>query len=205
MIKEKDTNHRILDAALKEFSTYGFSGARMDRIAKTAKINKAMIFYYFSSKETLYQLVIRKAFQKIYPQFGALMASNPPAEEFVEKAAEIYVELFMENPDFVKMVAMELFQNPDNITQLMRNLFEEKLPEGGPKLLEPLIRKWYENGEIRECDPKHFMLNAISLSLLSFLAKPLVEMLFQSPFPMENFKEKRIESIVNLLKRGMLK
>jgi TetR/AcrR family transcriptional regulator len=54
-----DASQRILKAALKEFSTYGLSGARMERIAEVAKVNKAMIFYYFSSKEKLYEVVIR--------------------------------------------------------------------------------------------------------------------------------------------------
>lgn len=176
----------------------------MDRIAKEANVNKAMIFYYYSSKEMLYQLVIRSAFQGIYPGFAALLATKPTAEEFMEKAPELYTGIFMRNPDFFKMVIIELSQSPDNITTLIRNLFEESLPEGGPKLLEPMIREWYKKGEINESDPRHFMLNVISLSLLAFLARPFVEMLFQSPFPMEDFREKRVASIVNLLKRGML-
>lgn len=204
-------SQKILDAALKEFSTYGLSGARMERIALAAKINKAMIFYYFSSKENLYEVVIRKVFSTVYPKMVELISLQPTAEVFLENAVEIYVGIFSRNPDFVKMIMLELIQNPGNITTFMNELFEEKMVETpgtpgmtGPLQLKKLIETWYGKGEITEKDPFQFMLNLISLTLLSFLGKPFLEVIFKSPIPAEDFERKRIESVVNLLKRGML-
>lgn len=208
MKKKQETNQRILSAALTEFSTYGFSGARMDRIAKEAKINKAMIFYYFSSKENLYEVVIGDVFSRVYPRMMELLKSGPTAENFLEKATEFYVRIFSRNPEFVKMIALELIQNPDNIMSFIKGIFEAKGKEAGfvgpPRLLE-MIGKWYEEGSITEGDPFQFMLNLVSLSLLSFLGKPFLEALLQVTEPAEDFEKKRIESVVNLLKRGMLK
>lgn len=51
------TKSRILDAAVREFSTHGMAGARIDRIAETAECNKAMIYRYFDSKERLFDAV----------------------------------------------------------------------------------------------------------------------------------------------------
>lgn len=207
MKKKQETNQRILSAALTEFSTFGFSGARMDRIAKEAKINKAMIFYYFSSKENLYEVVIRDVFSRVYPRMMELIKSGPTAGVFLEKAAEIYVRIFSRNPEFVKMIALEMIQNPENITSFLKGVFEEKGKETGfvgpPRLIE-LIEKWYEEGSISEGDPFQFMLNVVSLSLLSFLGKPFLEALLQYRVPPEDFEEKRLKSVVNLLKRGML-
>lgn len=207
-MKEKlDANRRIFDAALKEFSTFGFSGARMDRIAKDAKVNKAMIFYYFSSKEKLYELVLRDVFSRIYPQMMELLSSRPAAGVFLEKATEIYVRVFTRNPEFVKMIALELIQNPDNMRTFVRGMFEAKERidgPAGPTRIKELIGKWYTEGSISEGDPFQFMLNVVSLSLLSFLGKPFLEALFQVSIPPEEFEKKRIESVVNLLKRGML-
>jgi TetR/AcrR family transcriptional regulator len=71
MVKEMagfgKTKQKILNAALKEFATLGYAGARMEKIARRAEINKAMLFYYFSSKDNLYQEVLKHVLKKIFP------------------------------------------------------------------------------------------------------------------------------------------
>jgi AcrR family transcriptional regulator len=54
------TQQRILDAALREFSTHGFAGARVDAIARAARINKRMLYHYFGDKETLFREILRR-------------------------------------------------------------------------------------------------------------------------------------------------
>jgi AcrR family transcriptional regulator len=204
-MKEKDVKKRILKAALKEFSRYGFSGSRMERIAKSAKVNKAMIFYYFSSKQDLYQLIIKEVFDRMSPVVMELIVSEPGPEEFLERVTEFYVGIYSQNPDFVRMVVLELIQNPKTIVSVVTRFFEEK--EGPPQLVQ-LIRRWHEQKVITEEDPFQFMLNVVSLSLFSFIAKPFLEALFSlaagEPPAKQDFNQKRINSVVRLLKRGML-
>src|SRR5215472_12726363 len=59
---EKDTRARILQAALQEFAEEGYAGARTDRIAKRARVNIALVFYYFKSKDQLYGAVLEQIF-----------------------------------------------------------------------------------------------------------------------------------------------
>src|SRR6266540_995325 len=54
------TRERILGAALKEFSAHGFAGARVDRIARRARINKRMLYHYFGNKEGLFRAILRR-------------------------------------------------------------------------------------------------------------------------------------------------
>ena len=74
MNKKKNAKLRIQEEAVREFAAHGFAGARMDRIAKAAEINKAMIFYYFSSKKILYRTIIKNALGELeigrYPKAG---------------------------------------------------------------------------------------------------------------------------------------
>jgi len=63
---EPSTKGQILNAAKDEFARVGFSGARMDSIAKNAGVNKAMIHYYFSTKEQLYESVIERLSEEIH-------------------------------------------------------------------------------------------------------------------------------------------
>lgn len=53
------TRERILGAALKEFAARGFAGARVDRIAQRARVNKRMLYHYFGNKEDLFRAILR--------------------------------------------------------------------------------------------------------------------------------------------------
>ena len=55
----------ILAAARDEFAEYGLGGARVDRIAERAGLNKRLIYYYFEDKETLFQAVLEQAYRHI--------------------------------------------------------------------------------------------------------------------------------------------
>jgi TetR/AcrR family transcriptional regulator len=179
----------------------------MDHIAKAAKVNKAMLHYYFSSKQNLYQLVVKDVFLRMSPMLIQLIASEPEPKDFLEQVTDFYIDLYTKNPDFVRMMVLELIQNPKNITAILAELFQKSGQSGPPKIFF-LIRKWQEEGKVTEEDPFQFMLNVISLSLLSFIGKPILEGVFRlatgdSPAK-KDFKENRVKSVIHLLKHGML-
>lgn len=61
------TGEKIIKAAQREFAQYGYEGARVDRIAQKAKINKAMIYYHYKSKENLYESLLSKVYTTVFP------------------------------------------------------------------------------------------------------------------------------------------
>lgn len=97
MMKKTDeptTEEKVLGAAFKEFSQHGFYGARIDRIARNARVNKAMIYYHFKSKEALYERVFLDMVTKIY---GHVSPINPAIADPREKLYSIvnnYVDFF---------------------------------------------------------------------------------------------------------------
>ncbi len=208
MINENDVQARILKAALKEFSENGFAGSRMEHIATAAQVNKAMIFYYFTSKENLYQRLIKDVFDRMSPIIIKLIVSDPSPGEFLDRIAEFYVGVYAQNPEFVRMMVLELIQNPTHLTGRVTGFFAEKYGHQGPPQLLQMIRKWYDTKLISEADPFQFMMNVVSLSLLSFIGKPFLEALFKIEPHQEDalpeFYQKRINSVTHLLKRGML-
>src|SRR3954451_23804385 len=60
-----DSRERILRAAAAEFAARGFAGANVDRIARAARVNKAMIYYHFTSKAALYREIVRDMFEAV--------------------------------------------------------------------------------------------------------------------------------------------
>jgi TetR/AcrR family transcriptional regulator len=71
---------RILSAAALEFAARGFAGARVDRIARRATVNKAMLYYYFKSKDALYKTLLRQLFTRAAERLQAIAdsAASPP-------------------------------------------------------------------------------------------------------------------------------
>jgi AcrR family transcriptional regulator len=84
VIKVRDrqvTEEKILRASLAEFGEFGYSGARVDRIADRADVNKAMIYYYFKNKEVLYERVLKDTTTMIFNRLKeASSASDDPVE-----------------------------------------------------------------------------------------------------------------------------
>src|SRR4029453_6451586 len=76
---------RILAAAALEFAERGFGGARVDRIARRARVNKAMLYYYFKSKQGLYRALLRQVFTSASEQLGAIAASDRTPGEKLDR------------------------------------------------------------------------------------------------------------------------
>ena len=73
---------RILAAAAIEFAARGFAGARVDRIARRARVNKAMLYYHFHSKQGLYRALLRQTFRQAAERLRAIAASaQTPADQ----------------------------------------------------------------------------------------------------------------------------
>src|SRR5213078_891895 len=77
---------RILAAAAAEFAERGFAGARVDRIARRARVNKAMLYYHFKSKSHLYRTLLRLMFTRAAERLQAIAASDAAPADKVDRA-----------------------------------------------------------------------------------------------------------------------
>jgi AcrR family transcriptional regulator len=80
-----ETENQILDAARKVFQEKGLKGARMQEIADLAGINKAMLHYYFRSKDMLFQAIYAKAFEDISLMMNGIFQEELPLFEKIRK------------------------------------------------------------------------------------------------------------------------
>jgi TetR/AcrR family transcriptional regulator len=99
----QQTQQRILEAALQEFSAKGFAGARVDVIARRARINKRMLYHYFGDKEGLFREVLRR---KIAER-AAWLASAP--EEPSERLP-VWFQLACRDREWVQLLEWEALQ-----------------------------------------------------------------------------------------------
>jgi TetR/AcrR family transcriptional regulator len=81
---------RILAAAAVEFAARGYAGARVDRIARRARVNKAMLYYHFRSKQGLYRALLRDTFSRAGARLSAIAAAGAsPVEQLDQVVAGI--------------------------------------------------------------------------------------------------------------------
>ncbi|MBN2346049.1 MAG: TetR family transcriptional regulator [Candidatus Aminicenantes bacterium] len=201
----RSSKDAILGAARREFAARGFAGARVESIARAAGCNKAMLFYYFSSKEKLYRAVLSRALGEIFAEIAGIVHEQLTPAEFMEKFPEIYVRFLARNLDLPRILVFDLVHRPENIAAAMTDILRANT-DFRPQRFQDMIRSWHRQGLISEGDPLHFMLNVVSLSIFSFLARPLVEAI--SGLKVQNdeaFCRARIQSVVRILKQGMLK
>lgn len=94
----------ILSAARDEFAEFGLGGARMDRIAERAGVNKRLIYYYFEDKETLFQAVLEQAYGHIREEERGLRLQDLTPAEAVRKLVEFTWNYYLAHPEFLTLL-----------------------------------------------------------------------------------------------------
>ena len=127
-IKVDSTEERILEAAKKVFIRKGMYGARMQEIADEAGINKALLHYYFRSKNKLFEAIFQEAFHEFVPNAFGILKSDMPFEEKIRLFVSNYIDLISTNPFLPIFIINEINQNPDrlgHITNMMGVIRQE--------------------------------------------------------------------------------
>src|SRR6185436_18120443 len=111
--KDRSTEEKILAAAKKVFTHEGMAGARMQDIADEARINKALLHYYFRSKDKLFETIFLLEAQKFFPKINMIFESDTPLFEKIEKFVNEYITEIQENPYLPWFVLNEINRQPD--------------------------------------------------------------------------------------------
>ena len=180
------TEEKIFEAAFKVFQSKGFTGARMQEIADEAGINKAMLHYFFRSKEKLFEAVFMNAFGKLAPQVNEIFNSEEPLFEKIEKFVHSYISFVMEYPFLPQFIIQEMNNNPEFVTKFLK---DEKRPD--PSKLLKQIENEIKLGNIKSMHPKQLLLDIFSMTIFSFAAQGLVKGMLQ--LTEEEFKSLMIE------------
>jgi TetR/AcrR family transcriptional regulator len=144
------TVEKIVKAAQREFAQYGFEGARVDRIAQKARINKAMIYYHFKSKENLYETLLSKVYTTIVPLISNKIPENIGPKEKLEAIISTFIDFIKDlDEDFIRMMLRELSSGGKYFKKLMlpkvivpmmgiiQNLFDDGVRQGTFKMVVP--------------------------------------------------------------------
>jgi TetR/AcrR family transcriptional regulator len=163
----EQTEAKILEAARAVFLRSGMSGARMQEIADEAGVNKALLHYYFRSKEGLSRAVFHSAAGELLPRVFMLLGADVPLEQKVREVIAFELQFLSEHPYLPGYVASEIHYHPELVLEVFR-------ARGAPPLdrLRAQLAAEAEAGRIRPIAVEQFMANLMSLLFFPFVARP---------------------------------
>ena len=171
-IAGENTESQILIAAREVFIAKGFEGARMQEIADKAGINKALLHYYFRSKENLFDAVFSEIASNLFPAMKQMLEAELVLKEKITMFIRIYLKALEENPYIPAFILNTLNANPESFLKYI------KKSGINPKLLQKQIDDEAASGVIRPIKAEHLMVNIIAMCIFPFVARPIVQNIF---------------------------
>lgn len=195
-----DTEERIIEAALSVFAVKGKDGARMQEIADEADINKAMLHYYFRSKEKLYEAVFRYVFRQFSLQHASAVQEGATFAETLRSFIDSFIRSIQTKPDIVRLMVNENLSGGNTVGRMITGPEHENAP---PSLLKSKLEDAIRRGEIRPVHAEHTLLSILSCCLFFFIWEPTIRIKIADSEHWDDFVEARKEHIFDLIYHGL--
>ena len=163
----EQTRAAILDAAMREFAEEGVAGARTDAIARAAAVNKALLYYYFKDKETLYGAVLDHVFAGLTERvLDVLKHDLPPKEKYLAYVGA-HFDYLASNPRLPRIVQREFMRAGRTASPHLRRIADRYLR---PIFMgvSSVLREGIERGDFRSVDPAQFISSTVALIVFYF-------------------------------------
>jgi len=194
----ENTENQILIAAREVFITKGFEGARMQEIADQAGINKALLHYYFRSKDKLFEAVFSEVAGNLFPAMRQILIAELGVREKITFLVKIYLKGISENPFIPAFVLNTLNTDPGRFLKFI------KKAEISPRMLQQQIDEEAALGLIRPIKAEHLMVNIIAMCIFPFVARPIIQNVFNMDDPKYNaYLESREAEIVDFVLKSI--
>jgi len=193
----------ILRAALCEFAQEGIAGARTDAIARTAKVNKALLYYYFKDKETLYGAALDQVFQELRDHMLEVLERDLPPREKVLTYVSTYFDFIAShrfNRNLVQMEMLRTGSGSPHLKRIAKRYFQPLyLRLGG------VIREGIATGVFREVNPMQFVPSMVALVVFYFITAPIMKSITGfDPLSPERVAERKA-AVLDFISAALLK
>ena len=170
--RSAETRSRILDAALTEFAAHGLAGARTETIAAAAGVNKALLYYYFESKEKLYAATLEMVTARVRDRSMAVYLREASSGERVLRAVLDHFDRILTQREFQSLMQQEMIR--------LHKGEEGELPILAKRVFAPLhakfesiVREGIASGELIAVDWLQIVISALGGNVFYFLSAPL--------------------------------
>jgi len=191
---------RLLSAAAAEFAARGFDGAKVDRIAKRARVNKAMLYYHFASKAALYREILRDVFGSVAAAVGQVHESSDPPDQQLREFIEAIANIAVDRPHFPSMWLREMAEGG-------RHLDESVVAELARimQTLMAILKDGVARGTFRAVPPFLAQIGIVGPLLLFRVTAPIRERFAHlAPFPVTPLEHDDVVEYVRTMTLGAL-
>jgi len=195
-----ETRSRILDAALSIFAAHGLAGARTEQIAEAAGVNKALLYYYFESKEKLYSATLEMVSARVRDRSMAVFLREASPGERMLRAALDHFDRILTQREFQSLMQQEMIRmhkgEQGEWPVLVKRIF-------GPlhAMFQSMVREGIASGELIETD----WLASLGANVFYFLSAPMWRQILPiEPFDREVLRTRRV-ALVEFLGQAIFK
>jgi TetR/AcrR family transcriptional regulator len=200
--RSAETRARILDAALREFSANGLAGARMDQIASAAAVNKALLYYYFDSKEKLYVAALEMIAGKVRDSSLQVFLRESSPGERVLRTALNHFDRILTQREFQSLMQQEMIRIHKGESGAMP-IIAKKVFEPLIIMFRSMVREGIASGELIQADWMQIQLVTHGANVFFFLSAPMTRLvLTEEPFAPESLAFRR-KSLVEFLGQAL--
>ena len=165
------TQTEILDAAVAEFGLQGLNNARIETIAANTGVTKAMIYYYFKSKEGLYVAVLERGFSSYMRPLEELSLDNLSPENALEQYVRCLLANLAKNPNWPLIMCYEALQNQGKYYQ---QIDIHSIDE----ILIAILKRGVADKSFRSLEPRMTANDIIGVCVFYFLSREGLAHLF---------------------------
>lgn len=188
--RPEESRASILRAAVAEFAEHGIAGARTDAIARAAHVNKALLYYYFKDKDSLYEAVLDHVFGGLRARVMPVLESDLAPRQKMLEYVGAYFDYIAANPCFPRVVQAEWMRAGTASARMQRVAKEYFRPIFGK--LSEVLRAGIEAGEFRAVNPMDFAPSLVGIIIFYFSAAPLMKTLLKvDPLSTERIRVRR--------------
>jgi TetR/AcrR family transcriptional regulator len=193
--RSAETKGRILEAALNEFAALGLAGARTEHIATAAGVNKALLYYYFESKEKLYTKALETAALKEHDKTLEVFKRDATPGERVLRLALGHFDRILTQRAFQRLMQQEMLRlrrgESGELQSLVKNIFAPHM-----SMFESIIREGIQSGELIDVEWLQILLASHGANVLYFLSSPLWrQILPYEPLDSDALRARRIAMV----------
>ncbi|MBA4321209.1 MAG: TetR/AcrR family transcriptional regulator [Odoribacter sp.] len=201
-IQDKQTEEKIFEAATDVFEEKGLAGARMQDISDRAGINKALLHYYFRTKEKLFNAVFEMVAKKMLSRFAPVFEEDMSLEDKIRFFFREHIAFLQKNPKLPAFIINEINQNPERIKKLLENIDFRGILE---KMLEKHKHEIHKYNIDEKTIPQ-IMTSIVAISVFPFAAKGLLETILNSAgYDFDKYIEERKEFAAEFVIKAITK
>jgi TetR/AcrR family transcriptional regulator len=187
----EESRAAILQAAAFEFAEHGIAGARTDSIAREARVNKALLYYYFKDKETLYGAVLDEAFAGLKKSVFEVLNSDLPPREKILAYASAYFDFIASNQIYPRLMQREMMRAKEGQSSHVDKIVKLYIQPIFLRVSE-VLRQGIAERHFRPVNPAHFVQSIVAMIVFYFSSAPMMQKIVGfNPLTPERIAERR--------------